>query len=86
MAVTVKIPETAHAALAELARDRKQPMGAVMADLVSQEERRAFLEQINEDFARLKADPAAWQDYWDEHLSMEGTLMDGLEEYPWEEE
>ena len=82
-AVTVKLPVEAHAKLAELAAARKRSMGDVLADLIEREQRRAFLQAANEDIARLRADPAAWADYQAEVRSMDGTLMDGLEDDPW---
>ncbi|HEV2107544.1 MAG TPA: hypothetical protein VGR16_04725 [Thermomicrobiales bacterium] len=81
----VKIPTEAHAHLAELAADQERSMGDLLADLIEQERRRAFWEETNAAYARLKADPEAWADWQAEIRSMEGTLMDGLDEYPWEE-
>ena len=85
MAVTVKIPVEAHVKLVELATAQQRPMGELLAELIERERRRAFLEGLNEDFARLRADPDAWADYQAEVRSMDGTLMDGLENDPWEE-
>jgi hypothetical protein len=83
--VTVKIPAEAHAKLAKLAAEQERSMGELLADLIEREPRRAFLEGANEDFARLRSDPEASADYQAEVRSMEGTLMDGLEDYPREE-
>lgn len=83
--VTVKVPVETHAKLAALATEDRRPMGEVLTDLIERERRRRFLEGANEDFARLQDDPAAWADYQAEHRSMEGTLMDGLEDDPWVE-
>ena len=83
--VTVKIPAEAHAKLVRLAAEQSRSMSDLLAHLIERERRRAFLEGANEDFARLRADPEAWADYQAEVRSMEGTLMDGLEDYPWEE-
>lgn len=82
---TVKLSQEARESLAELAAERHQPMSDVLADIIESERRRAFLEGLNEDFARLRADPEAWADYWAEFESMEGTLMDGLRDDPWTE-
>ena len=81
--VTAKIPADAHAKLVDLAAAEKQPMSEVLAKPIEQERRRAFLEAANEDLARLQADPEAWADYQAETRSMDGTLMDGLEDDPW---
>ncbi len=82
---TVKISTETRDKLADLAAARKRPMSEVLADIVERERRRAFLEGLNQDFARLRADPAAWADYQAEIRSMEGTLMDGLEDDLWVE-
>lgn len=83
--MTLKISSETHAVLAELAAEDKQAMGEVVAAMTERERRRRFLEGANEDLERLRADPAAWADYQAEIRSMEGTLMDGLEDNPWEE-
>ncbi|MGH2560023.1 MAG: toxin-antitoxin system protein [Thermomicrobiales bacterium] len=85
MVATVKIPDVARAHLAELAAERKQPMGEVLAELIERERRRRFFEEYDAAFARLKADPEAWADWQAELKGMEGTLMDGLEDDPWVE-
>ncbi|MDP9359683.1 MAG: toxin-antitoxin system protein [Chloroflexota bacterium] len=82
---TVKISTETRDKLAKLAAARKRPMSEVLAEIVERERRRAFLEGLNQDFARLRADPAAWADYQAEIRSMEGTLMDGLEDDTWVE-
>ena len=84
-AVTVKIPSKSHAVLAAVAAEQKRTMGEVLAELIERERRRLFLEGANQDFARLRSDPEAWADYRSEHRSMEGTLMDGLTDDPWQE-
>ncbi|MGI8643694.1 MAG: hypothetical protein ACR2LS_06210 [Thermomicrobiales bacterium] len=78
----VKIPADGHAHLAELAAVQERPMGDLVAKLIEKERRRAFMEAANEDYVRLRADPEAWADWQAEIKSMEGTLMDGLDEYP----
>ena len=81
--VTVKIPSAAHAKLAALATAQERSMGEVLADLIEQEERRRLFDEADAAYARLQADPAAWADYQAEIRSMEGTLMEGLEDDPW---
>jgi predicted DNA-binding ribbon-helix-helix protein len=84
-ATTVKLSREAHTTLATLAKERGLAMSALLADLIERERRRAFVEAANEDYARLRADPEAWADYQAEIKSLEGTLMDGLEDDPWVE-
>lgn len=81
----VKSSADAHAHLAELAADQERPMGDLVASLIEQERRRGFWDEANAAYARLRADPVAWADWQAEIKSMEGTLMDGLDEYPWKE-
>ncbi|MDP9369355.1 MAG: toxin-antitoxin system protein [Chloroflexota bacterium] len=80
---TVKISTETRDKLAALAAARKRPMSEVLAEIVERERRRAFLEEANAAYARLRAEPEAWADYQAEIRSMEGTLMDGLEDDPW---
>ncbi|HET8524148.1 MAG TPA: hypothetical protein VFL82_13015 [Thermomicrobiales bacterium] len=61
-------------------------MVRVLEELIERERRKTFLEGLNADFARLKANPRGWAEYQAELRSMEGTLMDGLEDDPWVEE
>ncbi len=82
---TVKISTETRDKLAKLAAARKRPMSEVLTEIVERERRRAFLEDANAAYARLRADPEAWADYQAEIRSMEGTLMDGLEDDPWVE-
>lgn len=83
--VTVKLPTAAHKTLSEFAAADKRSMGEVLADLIDREEGRRFFEAAEAGYARLRADPEAWADYQAELRSMEGSLMDGLEEDPWVE-
>ena len=82
---TVKISVEAHAKLLDLAASRRQPMGEVLADLIERERRRAFFDEAEAAYARLQADPVAWADYQAEIRSLEGTLLDGLEDDLWVE-
>jgi hypothetical protein len=80
---TVKLSSHTHVTLMKLAADQRRSMTDVVASLIEQERRRAFLDGANADYARLRADPDAWNDDRAEIASMDGTLMDGLEADPW---
>ena len=82
---TVRLSTEAREKLAALAAECERPMSELLAELIERERRRVFLEGLNDDFARLRADAAEWADYRAEIASMEGTLMDGLEDDPWVE-
>ncbi len=43
-------------------------------------DRQAFLNRLNADFARLRADKDAWQEELAERRLWENTLMDGLDD------
>ena len=81
--VTVKIPSEAHAKLGGFAAADKRPMGEILSDLIEREQRRRFWEEYDRSIAQLQANPEAWADYQAEIRSLEGTLMDGLEDDPW---
>ncbi len=84
-AVTVKVPSEAHARLAEMAAADRRPMGEVLAELIERERRRRLFDAADAAYARLQADPETWADYQVELRSMDGTLVDGLEDDPWVE-
>ena len=81
----VKLPLEAHAKLQELANADERPMSEVLASLIEQERRRRLFDEGDAAYDRLRANPEAWAAYQDELASMEGTLMDGLEDHPWVE-
>ena len=83
--ITVKVPRTAHAILVDFATSDQRPMGAVLAEIIERERRRRLFDKADAAYARLQADPIAWADYQAELKSLEGTLMDGLEDDPWVE-
>ena len=83
--VTVKIPADSHVTLSSLAAESKRSMGELLADLIERERRQRLFDEADAAYARLQADPKAWADYQAELKSMEGTLMDGLEDDPWVE-
>lgn len=84
-AVTLKISPETHAVLAELAAEDKRAMGEVVAEMTERERRRRLFDRADAAYARVRADPVAWADYQSELRSLEGTLMDGLEDDPWVE-
>lgn len=47
-------------------------------------ERERFWKNYREAFEKLKADPAEWAAYQEEITAWDATLMDGLEEYPFD--
>ena len=82
MATTVRVEEKLAAKLREIAREEHRPVGQVIHDAITRYEREKFWRGVTEDLERLRADPAAWQDYQDEIRLLEGGSMDGLEDEP----
>ena len=71
--------------IAKLAKENQTSLGELVDLAVRKLEREQFWKQYNEDYERLKADPDAWNDYQEEIRAWDVTLMDGLEEYPYDE-
>ena len=80
MATTVRVEDRVAAALRVLASEEGRPIGKVIEDAVARYQKAKFWEGVHEDFARLRADPAAWDAYREEVAVFEGGAMDGLEE------
>lgn len=79
---TVRIRPETHEKLQKLARDSKRSLPEVLDEAISEYERRIFLEGLSADYARLRADPVAWQEELDERALWDCTLMDGLRDEP----
>ncbi len=54
-------------------------MQEVAARAVEVYRRQRLLDQINADFAALRADPGAWQEYCSDLAAWDSTLLDGLD-------
>lgn len=80
---TVRIDETTRDFLRELARETGLSMQDSLAEAVEAYRRRRFLESANADYARLRADPAAWADELAERQLWDATLADGLHDDPY---
>ena len=80
MGQTIRIDESDHATLAELARIMGKSMTATLSDAIDALRRREFLRQTNEAYARLRDDPNAWREEEEERAAWDATLADGLED------
>jgi predicted transcriptional regulator len=78
--LTVRIGESAHRMLQELAEQTGTSMQAVLEKAVSEYQRKCFLEGLNADFATLRNNPKAWQEELEERALWDSTLADGLAE------
>ena len=78
----VRIKPETHRRLQTLARESKRTLPEVLDEAISEYERKQFLEECNAAYARLRADPEAWQEELEERALWDCTLMDGLEDDP----
>lgn len=77
---TAKISqETAHI-LERLQRRYHKPKTVLIDLALRRYEDQILLEEINEGYARLKADKKAWKEELEERQELEGTIRDGLED------
>ena len=76
---TVRITEATHATLRVLAHAERRPMQAILEEAVEALRRRRFLESVNEGYAALRNEPAAWESLVAERAAWDATLLDGLE-------
>lgn len=81
---TVRVSVEVREKLQRMAADYGEPMQDLLAKAVEAYRRQRLLEAINESFAALRADPEAWQEYQEEIKAWDVTLMDGLEDFPYE--
>lgn len=77
---TLRVDLATRSELQELVEMTGESMRELLAQAVKDYRRRRFLEQVNRDFERLRADPEAWAEELEERRLFENTLMDGLED------
>ncbi len=77
-ASVVKLRAETHAALQEMACEENRPMGDIVADSLQRYRKERFWERARLSVDRLKADPAAWEDYKREIAIWDGMAGDGL--------
>ena len=79
---TVRVEKAVHAKLKELSEAEHRPISQVIEEAIGRYEREKFWAEMHESFARLRADPAAWQEYQDEAAIWDSMSGDGLEDEP----
>jgi predicted CopG family antitoxin len=82
MTMTVRISDRAHATLRDLAQRRDESMAQVLERLIEDERRSRLLEDANEAYAALRAEPQAWAAVIEERAAWDATLADGLADWP----
>jgi predicted transcriptional regulator len=75
---TVRISESSHALLSELAERSQQSMQHVIAEALEEYRKRLFWQQARRDFEQLRSDPEAWQAEQKELAVWDQTIADGL--------
>ncbi|CAN5830252.1 MAG: hypothetical protein ACR2GI_01290 [Thermomicrobiales bacterium] len=75
---SVRVEDETIVKLRAISNDEKRPIGQIVTDLVRKYEDEKFWSEMQEDYARLQADPVAWKDYRDEAAQWDTLSGDGL--------
>jgi predicted transcriptional regulator len=78
---TVRVTDHTHTMLRELSAATGEPLGRVVERAVEHYRRELFFALLNEVYARLRADPVAWEEELAERALWETTLADGLDDW-----
>ncbi|MBM2811029.1 MAG: hypothetical protein HW416_1788 [Chloroflexi bacterium] len=81
---TVRLSEETRAIVKELAGKTNESMQDVLAKAVESYRREQFWRETNQAYAEMRANPEEWKEYQDELRLWENTLMDGLEDEPYD--
>ena len=84
MSVTIRIPQSAHETARRLAADKSRSIGEVVAEAIERYDEEEWWAEVHAGYARLRADPVESAEYDAEMALWDSTLMDGLEEWPYE--
>lgn len=77
---TAKISSGSARILNRLQRKYHKPKTALIESALKKYEAQIFLEEINEGYARLKANKKEWKEELKERQELEGTIGDGLDD------
>lgn len=80
----IRVSKETHDLLIKMAEQDHTSIGEVAAKAVKRLDRDRFWKQYNDAYTKLRADPEAWAEYQAEIRVWDVTLMDGLEEYPYD--
>jgi predicted DNA-binding protein len=70
----IRISPQSKATLRELADHEGKPMQTVLDEAIEQYRRDRFFQELNDGYARLQANPQAWQEELDERGLWDSTL------------
>ncbi len=83
MATTsIRIDRATHERLRQIAAKEHSTLSGVITELLDRYEQEEFRKAVAASFARIRSDPAEWDDYMREVRAWDATLMDGLEDEP----
>ena len=77
-----RVSAQTHEQLRRLAAARKEPIGKVVAAAVERQDEEQFWAEVHAAYDRLRAEPAAWEEYQSESREWDVALLDGLEDEP----
>jgi hypothetical protein len=75
---TVRVTESTRTLLRRLAAAEGRPMQLIIAAALEAYRRERFLRAVNDGYAALREDPAAWAGVVEERTAWDRTLLDGL--------
>jgi hypothetical protein len=78
-ASTVRISDSAHRVLRDLAHRESVPMQTLLDRAIEDYRRTKFLDAVNQSFANLCSDPSGWADEVSERQKWNSTTRDGIE-------
>lgn len=82
MSTTVRVESQLAERLRQIAKEEQRSIGQVISEAIDDYQKQKLWARVQEDFARLRANPAAWKDYQDELSVFDGSSLDGLENEP----
>ena len=81
--IAVRIPKSTHERLRQLAEAEHKSIGEVASELLDAYEREKFWREYERTSAEAQADPELRRAMQKEQREFDGTLMDGLQDAPW---
>lgn len=77
---TVRVEPKLHATLRELSAAEQRSIGQIIEDAIARYQKERFWQAMHDGFARLRADPVAWDEYQGEAALWDSMSGDGLED------
>ena len=79
MAIQVRVNETTHTVIRNLANELGESMQSIVDKAIERYKRELFLESLNQDFKKLQENEIDWKNGLEERRLWENTLLDGVE-------